>query len=222
MELNYFLKRCMDIFISLVAIVVLSPLFLIIPLAIKLDSSGSVLFKQKRLTKNGEIFIIYKFRTMLMNAEQMGTGLINFKNDFRVTKVGSFLRRTSLDELPQLFNVLKGEMSIVGPRPPVWYELGDYDKLNETYKKRFTVYPGLTGLAQVSGRNELSWDEKVKYDNQYIELFHKHGILIDIKIIILTIIKVVSMKGIHMNRNNRDGNDLTGNNQEEFLSKSHK
>ncbi|WP_449441834.1 sugar transferase [Ureibacillus acetophenoni] len=193
MELNYFLKRCMDIFISLVAIVVLSPLFLIIPLAIKLDSSGSVLFKQKRLTKNGEIFIIYKFRTMLMNAEQMGTGLINFKNDFRVTKVGSFLRRTSLDELPQLFNVLKGEMSIVGPRPPVWYELGDYDKLNETYKKRFTVYPGLTGLAQVSGRNELSWDEKVKYDNQYIELFHKHGILIDIKIIILTIIKVVSI-----------------------------
>ncbi|CAM5183604.1 Lipopolysaccharide/colanic/teichoic acid biosynthesis glycosyltransferase OS=Ureibacillus acetophenoni OX=614649 GN=SAMN05877842_104143 PE=3 SV=1 [Ureibacillus acetophenoni] len=191
--MNYFLKRCMDIFISLVAIVVLSPLFLIIPLAIKLDSSGSVLFKQKRLTKNGEIFIIYKFRTMLMNAEQMGTGLINFKNDFRVTKVGSFLRRTSLDELPQLFNVLKGEMSIVGPRPPVWYELGDYDKLNETYKKRFTVYPGLTGLAQVSGRNELSWDEKVKYDNQYIELFHKHGILIDIKIIILTIIKVVSI-----------------------------
>ena len=97
-----------------------------------------------------------------------------------MTKIGKILRGTSLDELPQLINILKGEMSFVGPRPCVTYELGDYDTLNKRYKKRFEVLPGITGLAQVCGRNEISWDEKVNYDNEYIRLFREKGILIDI------------------------------------------
>ena len=139
---------------------------------------------------------MYKFRTMIENAENMGTGLFNYENDFRITKVGNFLRKSSLDELPQLLNIIKGDMAVVGPRPPVTYELGSYEDLNAEYKRRFTVLPGITGLAQVSGRNELLWDEKVKYDNEYIDLIKKYGFLIDIKIIALTFLNVFFMKNI--------------------------
>lgn len=191
------LKRCLDIVLSAIAIVILLPLFLIVTIAIKLDSNGPALFKQGRLTKNGRVFTMLKFRTMVENAEEMGTGLFNYENDFRVTKVGGFLRRTSIDELPQLFNIIKGDMSIVGPRPPVTYELGEYSDLSIEYKKRFRVLAGVTGLAQVSGRNELPWDEKVEYDNQYIELFKKYGVFLDIKIIIQTAINVFRMKDIY-------------------------
>ncbi len=195
--MKYGIKRCMDLLFSVIAIIVLSPAFILIAIAIKLDTKGPALFKQDRLTKDGRLFTMYKFRTMIENAEHMGTGLFNYADDFRVTKVGEFLRKTSLDELPQLFNVIRGDMSIVGPRPPVFYELGDYKDLNDEYKKRFTVSPGITGLAQIAGRNELPWDEKVKHDNRYIELFNIYGILIDLKIILLTAINVFKMKDIY-------------------------
>lgn len=125
--MNLFLKRCFDIVCSLIGLIFLSPIFLIIAIGIKIDSKGPVFFKQERRTINGKIFKIYKFRSMCINAEKQGTGLFNFANDSRVTKIGRFLRDTSLDELPQLLNVLKGELSLVGPRPCVVYELGDFD-----------------------------------------------------------------------------------------------
>ena len=143
---------------------------------------------------------MYKFRSMVVNAETMGSGLFNYENDPRVTKVGRFLRNTSLDELPQLLNVVRGEMALVGPRPCVSYELGDYETLNARYKKRFQVLPGITGLAQVSGRNELPWDEKVNYDNRYIDLLPQKGILLDIEIIIRTVAKVFTKSSIYEER----------------------
>lgn len=195
--MNLFLKRCFDIICSLIGLIFLSPIFLIIAIGIKIDSKGPVFFKQERRTINGKIFKIYKFRSMCINAEKQGTGLFNFANDPRVTKIGRFLRDTSLDELPQLLNVLKGELSLVGPRPCVVYELGDFDTLNKKYKKRFKMKAGITGLAQVKGRNENSWEEKVKYDNQYIDLFQTRGILLDIQILFETIIKVFKSKNIY-------------------------
>lgn len=195
--INVFLKRLFDIFLSCVAIIVLIPLWIIVAVAIKLDSKGPVFFKQDRLTQDGKVFKMYKFRSMVVGAEHTGAGLFNYENDPRVTRVGRILRSTSIDELPQLFNCLKGDLSIVGPRPPVTYELGDYDTLNKKYKKRFSMKGGITGLAQVKGRNENSWDEKVTYDNQYIDLFKKQGIWLDIKIIFWTIGKIFKRQDIY-------------------------
>jgi len=195
--MKYLLKRIMDIILAGIACIILLPIMVIIALAVKLDSKGTVIFKQDRLAKHGELFEMYKFRTMIENAEHMGAGLFNFKDDFRVTRVGNFLRRTSLDELPQFFNVLKGDMSLVGPRPPVSYELGDYDSLSDLYKLRFEVSPGITGLSQVSGRNEISWDEKVIYDKEYIEQFDRFGVLIDIVILFKTVLSVFKTKEVY-------------------------
>lgn len=144
---------------------------------------------------------------MVVNAENMGAGLFNYENDPRVTKVGRKLRDSSIDELPQLFNIFKGDMSVVGPRPCVTYELGDFDTLNKKYKKRFWVKAGLTGLAQVKGRNDISWDDKVTYDNEYVDLFGKWGILIDIKILFETIIKVFHREDIYENKVDETMND---------------
>ena len=196
-SINKFLKRAFDIFASIVALVVLSPLFVVVAILIKCDSKGPVFFKQERRTKNGRIFKMYKFRSMVVDAEKSGTGLFNYKDDPRVTKIGRFLRNTSLDELPQLLNTLKGDLSIVGPRPSVVYELGDFETLNRKYKKRFEMRGGITGLAQIKGRNENSWDEKVSYDNEYIDKFKKYGIFFDVKIIFGTIGKVFRKKDIY-------------------------
>lgn len=193
-------KRYGDIIISGIALVLTFPLMIVIAAVIKLDSKGPILFKQKRLGYKGKSFVMYKFRTMVVGAEKMGTGLFNYKNDQRVTKVGRILRNTSLDELPQIFNILKGEMSIVGPRPCVSYELGDYDTLNSRYKNRFTVLPGITGLAQVCGRNDNDWDEKVNYDNEYIKRFKREGCILDIKIIFKTICNIFLKKNIYENK----------------------
>lgn len=195
-----FFKRIFDIVSSFLVIVLLIPIWIVIPIAIKCDSKGPVFFKQERRTKNGRVFKMLKFRSMVVNAEQSGAGLFNYKDDPRVTKVGRFLRNSSIDELPQLFNIFKGDMSVVGPRPCVKYELGDFDTLNKKYKKRFEMKAGLTGLAQVKGRNDISWDEKVEYDNLYIDNFKKHGVFTDIKILWLSVIKVFKKEDIYENK----------------------
>lgn len=199
-KVNQFLKRLFDIVSSGLLALILTPLWLIVAIAIKLDSKGPVFFKQGRRTKDGRVFQMLKFRSMVVNAESMGTGLFNYENDPRVTKAGRFLRNSSIDELPQLFNILKGDMSVVGPRPCVTYELGDFDTLNTRYKKRFQVKAGLTGLAQVKGRNDISWDDKVGYDNQYVDEFKRLGVLEDIKILWLSVIKVFKKEDIYENK----------------------
>lgn len=195
--MNLLLKRAFDIVSAGLLSLILLPVWLVIAIVIKLDSKGPVFFRQGRRTKDGRVFQMLKFRSMVVNAEQMGAGLFNYENDPRVTKVGRFLRNTSLDELPQLLNIVKGDMSVVGPRPCVTYELGDFDTLNKKYKKRFRMKAGLTGLAQVKGRNDISWDEKVVYDNEYIDLFEKQGIWIDIKILFESVIKVFKKVDIY-------------------------
>lgn len=196
-HLNDIIKRISDILFSAIGLIVLFPLMLMISVAVKLDSKGPVLFKQQRRTKDGKIFNMFKFRSMQVGAEKMGAGLFNYKDDPRVTKVGRFLRNTSLDELPQLLNVLTGSLSLVGPRPCVTYELGDFDTLNKKYKKRFQMKAGITGLAQVKGRNDISWDEKVFYDNQYIDQFKRYGVLLDIWILVATVGNVFKSKDIY-------------------------
>lgn len=194
---NFFIKRVFDLYFGVLGLILLSPLLVLLAAGIRLDSKGPILFKQARLGLNKQPYNIYKFRSMVVNAESMEAGIFNVVNDKRITKFGDFLRNTSLDELPQFINIIKGDMSFVGPRPPVTYELGNLDKLMPEFEGRFTMKPGVTGLAQVSGRNELSWDEKVVFDNQYIALFNKWGILIDIKLILLTIVKVIKNEGSH-------------------------
>lgn len=198
--LYFIVKRVLDTVIAAFALVILFPMFVVIAMAIKLDSPGPVFFKQGRRTRNGKIFGMYKFRSMVVDAEHMGSGLFNYENDPRVTRVGSFLRKTSLDELPQLLNIVRGEMALVGPRPCVSYELGDYETLNARYKKRFLVLSGITGLAQVSGRNGLSWDEKVNYDNEYIDRIAREGIFLDLKILFRTVVKVFFKSSIYEER----------------------
>ena len=148
-----------------------------------------------------------KFRSMVVDAEKQGTGLFNYKDDPRVTKMGRFLRDSSVDELPQLFNILKGDMSVVGPRPCVTYELGDFDTLNKRYKKRFEMKAGLTGYAQVKGRNDISWDDKVGFDNEYIDLYSKYGVLIDIRILFESVLKVFKKENIYENKEDENMDD---------------
>lgn len=204
---NDFIKRLFDIVSSSLAIVILSPLWVVVSIMIKCDSKGPVFFRQGRRTKDGRVFEMLKFRSMVVDAEKKGAGLFNYKDDPRVTKVGRFLRDSSIDELPQLFNILKGDMSVVGPRPCVTYELGDFDTLNKRYKKRFEMKAGLTGLAQVKGRNDIIWDDKVGYDNEYIDLYNKYGVLIDIKILFDSVLKVFKKENIYENKENEDMDD---------------
>ncbi len=198
--IHCFIKRLFDVLSASALALALTPLWIVVAIAIKLDSKGPVFFKQGRRTKDGKIFNMLKFRSMVVNAEQMDVGLFNYENDPRVTKVGRFLRNSSIDELPQLFNIIKGDMSVVGPRPSVSYELGDFDTLNKRYKKRFQVKAGLTGLAQTKGRNDISWDNKVEFDNQYVDEFNRIGIFADIKILFDSVIKVFKKENIYENK----------------------
>lgn len=196
-KFNLFFKRIGDIIGSLLGILLLLPLFLVLSLIIKLTSAGEVFFLQDRIGINGLTFKIIKFRTMVKNAEKLGECIrISDPSDSRITKVGRFLRKTSLDELPQLFNVLTGSMSIVGPRPPVTYHpYNGYDEYPEWAKKRFLMRPGITGLAQIILRNSCGWDERIKYDVKYVDNFN---IFLDIKIIFKTFIRIVKPKDMYL------------------------
>lgn len=195
--IHFFMKRLMDIILSIIAIIFFIPILIVVAIFIKADSKGPVFFIQNRLGKNGKVFKIFKFRSMVVDAEFNGTGIFNMNNDDRVTKIGKILRDYSIDELPQLFNILIGDMSFIGPRPPITYELGDFNKLDFTTLKRFNVKPGVSGYAQTNGRNELNWDEKIVFDNKYIDDFNKYGIFVDIKVILITIIKVLKNEGAY-------------------------
>jgi exopolysaccharide biosynthesis polyprenyl glycosylphosphotransferase len=188
-------KRALDFIIALVSIIVLSPVLMAIAIAIKLDSRGSVFFKQERLGKGTRRFTMIKFRSMYVDGDARigelaalneATGpLFKMRRDPRITRVGRILRRTSLDELPQLFNVLAGTMSIVGPRPPLPRELAGFDRIQ---RARLRVLPGLTGLWQVSGRSDLPFEEMVRLDMEYIE---KRSLIMDLRIIAMTVPSVV-------------------------------
>ena len=177
--------------------VILSPIFILVAIIIKLTSKGPVFFQQDRLGKDGKTFKILKFRTMVVNAEKIGDGLtVKSNNDNRITKVGKILRQTSLDEIPQFYNVIVGHMSLVGPRPPVTYfPYKGIENYPEWAKKRFTMRPGVTGLAQVTVRNSVSWDERIVLDNQYIDSFN---VWFDIKIIFQTLFKLLNSENIYM------------------------
>lgn len=192
---NLFVKRLIDFLGSLIGMVIVFPIFIIIALSVKLTSKGPIFFKQERLGKNGRVFKIIKFRTMVVNAEKMGDGLkVKNESDNRITKVGKFLRATSLDELPQLWNVLVGDMSLVGPRPPVPYHPYKYEEYNDFQRKRFEMRPGITGLTQVTVRNSVNWDERIRIDVEYIERFN---LWLDIKILAKTILKVIKCEDIY-------------------------
>ncbi|WPC09064.1 sugar transferase [Globicatella sp. PHS-GS-PNBC-21-1553] len=175
-----FIKRFIDIVLSLISIVVLLPLFLIISIVIKIDSKGPVFFSQTRIGKKQQMFTVHKFRSMLTYEESFLPNGKEIPNNERVTRVGKFLRNTSLDELPQLFNILKGEMSLIGPRPTLEYQVKRY---NDRQFKRLDVRPGLTGLAQVNGRNQLTWEQKINFDIEYVEHI---SFLLDLRIFLKT------------------------------------
>lgn len=189
-KVNLFVKRLFDIVLSMIGIVILLPVFLVIMIGIKTTSQGPIFFLQERLGMHGKTFKIFKFRTMIVNAENIGDGIyVHEKTDNRITKIGRFLRATSLDELPQLVNVLFGDMSLVGPRPPVVYHPYDgYTNYPEWAKKRFEVRPGITGLVQITVRNDVPWDERIVIDNKYVDMFN---ILLDLKILIGTVKTVI-------------------------------
>lgn len=186
-----FIKHLMDRLFSLILLILLLPLLILISFLIKLDSHGPVFFIQERIGRAGKPFMIYKFRTMVPNAIHIGTGIYTEENDPRITRIGGFLRRTSLDELPQLINILKGDMSFIGPRPTVQEQVLQYDSFQ---KKRLLMKPGITGLAQVNGRNSISWPERIQFDVQYVESW---SVGLDISILFKTFAVILKQEGLY-------------------------
>lgn len=184
-------KRALDVFFSGLMLLVLWPLFVIIAIFVKLDDYGPAIFVQERLTLGGKEFRMYKFRTMCVNAEKQGTGAYSYGNDPRITKVGYILRKLSIDELMQLLNIFKGDMSFVGPRPVLTYHPCKYEEYTAEEKQVFTVRPGITGWAQVNGRNTVDWIQRFELNKWYVK---NMSLLLDLKIVVLTFIQVFSAK----------------------------
>lgn len=197
-------KRALDVILSSFGIVMLIPIWLAVIISIRIESRGKALFRQERVGQQGKPFVIYKFRTMIQGAQLTGSGLYSFERDPRITRIGARLRQWSLDETPQLINVLRGNMSIVGPRPPVIGELETERTLPENYEFRFSVLPGITGLAQISGRNSLTWNEKIQFDLAYVEKFKSLGVILDLSIIFKTIYIVISRQNVIEKEKNND------------------
>lgn len=180
-------KRICDIVIAVIALTITSPIILVTAILVKATSPGPILFKQERIGRNGKVFKIKKFRSMCVGAESKGSGVYSEQGDARVTKFGKFIRATSIDELPQFINVLLGDMSFIGPRPPLTYHPWTYDRYSENQVRMFEVRPGLTGWAQVNGRKGVEWHARINLNVWYVD---HESLWLDIKIIFMTIGKV--------------------------------
>lgn len=196
------LKRLIDLLLSFIILIISSPLFLAIAILIRLDSPGPVFFRQPRPGKDGNLFKVWKFRSMVPNAEFMGARYAFVKDDPRVTRVGKILRSLSLDELPQLFNIINGEMSIVGPRPALLYQMERY---NDFQRKRLIVKPGITGWAQIHGRNEIPWSQRFVLDAWYVDHW---SLALDLKILCRTIPLVLRGRGVRMDQSLEEVEDF--------------
>lgn len=185
-------KRFMDVVLSVFALIALSPVMLIVAVIIKLTSPGPVIFVQKRVGKDGKVYDMYKFRSMCVGAEQQEGGVFCTKGDARVTPIGKFIRATSIDELPQLVNIIKGEMSLIGPRPVLTYYPKNWDEYTQEELKRFDVLPGVTGWAAVHGRKTNTIEARFAYDNYYVDNL---SFALDLKIFFMTIKSVLTNEG---------------------------
>lgn len=183
------IKQVADPCLALLALIILSPLLALTALAVKLESPGPVLFRQLRLGREGKPFQLYKFRSMCVDAER--GGVYEAKGDPRVTRVGRFIRKTSIDELPQLINILQGDMAFIGPRPVLTYHPWPYEQYTDEQKRRFEVRPGVTGWAQVHGRKGLPWEQRLRFDAEYVE---KLSLGLDLNILLITLALVITMK----------------------------
>ena len=184
-----YIKRLMDIVLALIGLIFAFIPMIIVAIAIKIESKGPALFKQERTGKDGKVFKLYKFRSMTVDNDVM-----NFKTENKITKVGKFIRKTSLDELPQFLNIIKGDMSFIGPRPWITEY---YDNFNAHQKRRVEVLPGITGLAQATGRNNLNIFEKINYDIEYVDNF---SFKMDLKVVLKTIKTVLSKEGAELSK----------------------
>lgn len=184
-----YIKRVIDLIIAIPVLVIAAIPMTLVALAIKMDSPGPVLFKQDRLGRNGKVFQMLKFRSMMVNAEHTGSGVYSGKGDSRVTRVGHLIRATSVDELPQLINVIRGDMSLLGPRPPLTYHPWPLEEYTEEQRHMFDVRPGFSGWAQVHGRKDVEWNHRIELNVWYVEHVR---FLLDVKIFFMTIFKVLA------------------------------
>lgn len=207
------IKRLLDCIISVLVLIITSLPMFIVAILIRLESPGPVIFKQQRIGKDGKVFNILKFRSMVQNSEHTGSGVYSGEGDARVTKVGRFIRATSIDELPQCINILRGEMSLVGPRPPLTYHPWPYEEYTAEQKRMFEVRPGITGWAQVNGRKEVEWNKRIKLNVWYVD---NVSFLLDLKILFMTVFKVLSNANNENNGETVKTNDLP---KKEYVNK---
>lgn len=183
------IKRAIDCILSLLVLVIGGIPMLIVAILIRMESPGPALFRQKRIGKDGRVFEILKFRSMCVGAEHTGSGVYSGKGDVRVTKIGRIIRATSIDELPQCINILRGDMALIGPRPPLTYHPWPYEQYTEEQKRMFEVRPGITGWAQVNGRKDVEWNKRIQLNVWYVDHV---SFLLDLKIFFMTIFKVAT------------------------------